>query len=78
MAKISAYGATEVARIRVRTTADREKIYVMTSDGRVLTRYAGETGSTYTLRGRTKKPESINREFLSQVAERDGMTVITD
>ena len=79
MAKISAYGATEVARIKVRSPGGVEMVYVMASSGRVLTRYVGDhdRDSNYTLRGRTQKPERINQEFLIQIAERDGMTVIT-
>jgi hypothetical protein len=75
MAKISAYGETEVARRNVTTRAGHAKIYVMTSGGRVLTRYTGEAGTGYTLRGRVKDAKKRTAEFLEQVIEVDGCTI---
>ena len=75
MAKINAYGETEVARRKVSTAAGHEKLYVLTNGGRVLTRYTGETGTGYTLRGRLKDPAHRTAEWLDKVIKNDGCTV---
>lgn len=75
MAKISAYGETEVARFSVTTAAGHSKIYVMTSGGRVLTRYTGEAGTGYTVRGKVRDTTKRNADFLRKVIEQDRCTV---
>jgi len=47
----------------------------MTSGGRVLTRYTGEAGTGYVVRGKVRDTEKRNREFLDQVIARDHCTI---
>lgn len=74
MAKITARGAREVARI---TAAKRgtEWLWVMCSDGRVLTRIKGPDGNAYAVRTKVPDPAGRTRANLIRIAERDGMTV---
>ena len=67
MAKISAYGATEVARIRCENNYGTTYLYVLCSDGRILYRPTGYPGTSYTVRGKLTKPEHINAEYLEKV-----------
>jgi hypothetical protein len=77
MAKISARGATEVARVRgQREGADFQMIYVMCSDGRVLRRSTGEFGSGYSVRGKVSRPENRTAEYLRAIVKRDGLKVV--
>lgn len=65
MAKISARGATEVARIMVvNPQTKQDYIMVLCSDGRILIRPAGSKG-TYTLlrRGVSHLTEGMLRQF---------------
>jgi len=53
MAKISARGATEIGRVIVQapssgSTIAARRVFVLCSDGRLLTKFVGE-GGTYTL-----------------------------
>ena len=64
MAKITANGATEVARIK--TTSGRYScLWVINSRGTVLWRYTGDNGS-YTVKHRNVKP--VTRERLIELA----------
>lgn len=75
MAKITARGAREVARIAARNPGTGARyLYVITSDGRVLWRPAGP-GEHYTVIGRRVPPARRNRELLVQLAERRGLAV---
>lgn len=75
MAKISARGAREVARLKVRSAfpGGGEYLYVMTTDGRVLRRATGDAGTGYTVRLRVKDPAKRTEETLRKVTERDFM-----
>lgn len=65
MAKISAYGAREVARMKGRRPGtDYDATFVITSDGRVLRKIAAQSG--YTVLGKVK-PEHQNRDGLARV-----------
>lgn len=75
MAKISARGAREIARITAtRPGASGRYLYVLASDGRVLTRYSGgQASSAYKVRGRIRNPDARTRESLALVVKRDGL-----
>jgi hypothetical protein len=72
MAKISARGATEVARIRAATRSGTEWLYVLCSDGRVLTRLAAP-GESYGIRARIGR-DQISRDRLASIVQADGLT----
>ncbi len=82
MAKISARGATEVARLRVKTPTGLEKIYVLTSDKRILTRYVGDAGTGYTIRLTSRQFRQTHwttgnpHAVLRAIAIHDGYNVI--
>ena len=77
MAKISARGATEIARVKAHSeAADVDYLFVLTSDGRVLSRYAGENGSGYTLAHKVRNPDNINQAFLERFVGLRGLTVL--
>jgi hypothetical protein len=79
VAKISARGAREVARITAtRPASGGRYIYVLTDDGRVLYRAVGVVGTSYTIRGRIKNPASRTRDMLALVVKRDGLTAEGD
>jgi len=77
MSKISANGASEVARITAinpRTTPPSKTIMVLCSDGRILTRYAGDAGTGYTVAQR--HASTTNGDLpLRRLAARYGLTV---
>lgn len=78
MAKISAYGATEVARVTCENSRGTKYAYVMCSDGRILYRRVaakGERSEAYLLRGKLTKPEHFNADYLARVVKHDGKTV---
>ena len=78
MAKISAYGATEVARVTCENSRGTKYVYVMCSDGRILYRpiaTKGEPSPSYLLRGKLTKPEHFNTDYLTQVVNHDGKKV---
>lgn len=77
MAKISARGATEVARITatlptVGGVVTVGATLVITSDGRILRKFEG---SGYNLMARVKNPKFITEEFLRSFATRRGYKV---
>lgn len=76
MAKISANGATEVAKLKVRSQAGYEYLYVMTSDGRVLRRATGDAGTGYSVQARKISPAKRTAEVLTQLVGMLGYTVI--
>lgn len=73
MAKISAYGAREVARCYT-GQAELRRLWVMTSDGRVLTRYVSP-GTEFTLNRRSVPAPRRNVAYLREYAEELGNTV---
>jgi hypothetical protein len=76
MAKISANGATEVARIQVaHLVSGQPYVWVMTSDGRVLSRASG-TGDGYTVAARGLRRSLRVRETLLRIAQIRGYRVI--
>ena len=75
MAKISANGATEVARIQAISPAGYTYLWVMTSDGRVLSRASG-TGDGYTVAARGLRRSLRVRETLLRIAQIRGYRVI--
>jgi hypothetical protein len=70
MAKITANGAHEVAKVKAHSRAGGEYLYVMCSDGRVLWRPTGESGSGYTVLYRGVKQERRNLATLQQIVTR--------
>lgn len=72
MAKISAYGAHEVARMNVKTRAGYPAILVMASDGRVLFRYTGDLGSSYKVVGKAGLAANRTSEMLARYAKLAG------
>ena len=76
MAKISANGAHEVARIRAISPAGYTYIWIMTSDGRVLTRTTGELSDGYTVAHRGLRRSLRTREALLRIAQIRGYRVI--
>jgi hypothetical protein len=72
MAKISAYGAHEVARLNVNTMGGYPGILVIASDGRLLFRYSasgnGDLGSSYKVLGKVKNPAKRNAAMLTRYA----------
>jgi hypothetical protein len=77
MAKINAFGATEVARIKCKSTFDHDFLYVLCSDGRVLWRASKNAGSRYLVRGRVRDPKDRTEAFLREIVRRDAMTIIS-
>lgn len=74
MAKISARGATEVARIKARSEASGETyIYLMTSDGRILMRNSKDNG--FTVAHRVKAKDNITREQLERFIKLRGLSI---
>jgi hypothetical protein len=76
MAKISANGAHEIARIRVASPAGYPYLWVMCSDGRVLTRATGELGDGYTVAYRGLRRNLRTREALLRIAQIRGYRVL--
>lgn len=75
MAKISARGATEVARLKAKSEASGETyIYLMTSDGRILMRNSKDNG--FTVAHRVRAQTNINREQLERFVKLRGLTVV--
>lgn len=75
MAKISARGAKEVARIKAKSEAGGYSyIFILTSDGRVLKRLSQDSG--YTVDHRVRNPENINRAFLERYIGLRGLTIV--
>ena len=72
MAKISAHGAHDVARARIRLTLDDghtiDRVLVLTSDGRLLGRDA--SAGTYNVVGRLKADRTPDEAILRRVIER--------
>lgn len=75
MAKISARGAKEIARIKAISPAGDGYTYsfVLTSDGRVLRK--GDLDSGYTIVHRVKFETNLNEAFLRRFAMLRGLTV---
>jgi hypothetical protein len=81
MAKITANGATEVARITTRFThtnaapgyEESRYLWVINSKGTVLRRLTGEYGSGYVVRARKLPP---SRDTLLALAEKAGHQVV--
>ena len=69
MAKISANGAHEIARIKVTSPAGYPYLWVMCSDGRVLSRATGELGDSYTVYLRGLRRSLRTREALLRIAQ---------
>ena len=77
MAKISAYGAHEVARIRVTTPGNNYgQLFVIASDGRVLTRFTDGISNGYRVYGRIKDPSKRTGEFLTGLLEKRGYQIV--
>jgi hypothetical protein len=75
MAKISARGAKEIARVKATSEASGASyIYLLTSDGRVLMRASQDNG--FTVAHRVRNPDNINREFLIRFVGLRGLTVV--
>jgi hypothetical protein len=73
MAKISANGATEVAKIRTTSHGGRVSyLWVINSKGVILWRQSGEYGSGYTVQSRHNEP---TREALMKAIARMGHTL---
>ncbi len=64
MAKISAYGAREVARCHT-GQAELRRLWVMTSDGRILTRFVNP-GTDFTLQRRWVPTPKRNLAYLRE------------
>ena len=72
MAKISAHGAHEVARIKATIPGNHySQLFVIASDGRVLSRYT-DISSGYRIYGRIKDPSKRTAEFLRVLLEKRG------
>jgi hypothetical protein len=74
MARINAHKATEVARITA-TFGRNTRLFIMTSDGRVLTRFTKPSGTNYNLLYRNLSVPSKaerRRSVLIQIANRMG------
>lgn len=69
MAKISARGATEIARLHA-TSETVSVTLVLTSDGRVLRKFDGMGG--YSVLGRVNDPAKRTSAMLAEVARRFG------
>lgn len=69
MAKISANGAHEVARIKVTSPGGYPYLWVMCSDGRVLSRATGELSDGYTVAVRGLSRSLRTREALLRIAQ---------
>lgn len=79
MAKITAHGAREVARIKVTTPGNNYKqLFVIASDGRVLTRYTDGISNGYRIYGRIKDERKRNSAFLRDLLIRRGFTIVED
>ena len=76
MAKISANGAHEVARINVTSPAGYPYLWVMCSDGRVLSRATGELSDGYTVAQRGLRRSLRTREALLRIALIRGYKVV--
>lgn len=71
MAKISAYGATEIGRLHgISRGSDYGATLVLASDGRVLRRFDGERG--YSVLCRINDPAKWTLAMLATVARRFG------
>jgi hypothetical protein len=78
MAKISARGATEIARLKVqRKGQDFQMLYVLCSDGRVLARITGANGNSFHVRGNVRDEKNRTAEFLAIIVKRDGLEVVS-
>ncbi len=79
MAKISANGATKVAEVRAKNPATGSlTVYVLCSDGRVLSRMAGDSGTGYTVMTRKVGVKPGNaRSFLEALAQKHRLTVVS-
>ena len=79
MAKISANGATEVARIETRFKGSGQDesryLWVVNSKGVVLRRLTGEYGSGYTV---YRRHQTASRNLLVALARRAGHEVIAE
>jgi hypothetical protein len=77
MAKISAYGATEVARVKVvNSSGEFPRLFVLTSTGKILTRLTGELSTSYTIVHRIKRPSARTEQGLLNYVAIRGYTVI--
>jgi len=58
MAKISARGATEIGRVIVHTTGrhNDRRVFVLCSDGRLLSKFVGDAGSFTLVRRGVERP----------------------
>lgn len=75
MAKISARGATEVARLKAKSeSSGATYIYILTSDGRVLMRDSRDSG--FTVAYRVQKKENLTREYLERYIALRGLTLV--
>lgn len=74
MAKISARGATEFARINYSNGIGHTGILVLRSDGKVLRRLTGSTPTGYTIIGSLPK-KGLSVVHLHQIARRLGLRV---
>jgi len=77
MAKITANGAHEVARIRVTSPAGFPYLWVMCSDGRVLSRATGELSDGYTIAVRGLQRHLRTREALLRIAQIRGYRAVS-
>lgn len=69
MAKISANGAYEIARIKVTSPSRVSYLWVMTSAGHILTRADGEVGDDYGVVIRGLCRHLRTREALIRIAQ---------
>lgn len=78
MAKIGARGRTELHRLNAVLHGDPidvTKIYVLCSDGTVLHRFTGDTGTGYKVRGKLQDQKNWTLDFLAKIILRDGYEV---
>ena len=77
MAKISARGCTEVARVTASNpTTGTRAIFVLRSDGKVLRRNTGDAATGYTVLGKLTCERSEAKARLAKVATRYGYTKV--
>lgn len=75
MAKITARGATEVARINFTTEGGATGILVLRSDRKVLRRWTGDLKSGYSIMGTLKADTFLDGRALAAIAVRRNWTI---
>lgn len=75
MAKISARGATEVARVTGKSANGVRYIYVVCSDGRILRRATGDLGSGYKVLGKVVESKRT-RQYLEALVAAHRLEVV--